>query len=77
MKKPARKTRESDAALYASEERNAAWAELERKGWEVFEGCLTGDWIALQDGSALDYTRHATRDQAIDYALQLAHKQEK
>lgn len=58
-----------------TEERNAAWAELEAKGWEVRQ---TGynTHVAYKDRQGRTGT-FPTRDEAIDYALQLAQKEEK
>lgn len=51
-----------------TEERNAAWAELERWGWACV--CVGLNTFALSDPDSV--WEFDTRDEAIDYALQLA-----
>lgn len=53
-----------------TEERDAAWAELENAGWFVSGVC--NNYVALLDPQGVQRRTFDTRDQAIDYALKLA-----
>lgn len=58
-----------------TEQRERAWRELENEGWEVFRDPEYVAWD-LYDAAETWIDTFTTRDQAIDYALQLAAKEQ-